>query len=75
MIVYTEKFRPACPRADHFKGCAREPPAINSTTRKAWPAPMSRRANIWQFLEETAKRYPEKPALLFNEQTIPYGRL
>lgn len=33
------------------------------------------RKHIWQFLEETAKRYPEKPALLFNEQTIPYGRL
>ncbi|MCC7509376.1 MAG: AMP-binding protein [Planctomycetes bacterium] len=33
------------------------------------------RKYIWQFLEETARKYPEKPALLFNELTVPYGRL
>jgi long-chain acyl-CoA synthetase len=33
------------------------------------------RRYIWNFLEDTARRYPEKPALFFNDQIITYGRL
>lgn len=30
---------------------------------------------IWSFLETTARRFPEKPALFFGDQIVTYGRL
>lgn len=33
------------------------------------------RRYLWQFLEITARRFPEKPALFFEDQIITYGQL
>jgi long-chain acyl-CoA synthetase len=30
---------------------------------------------LWSFLQETALKFPEKPALFYNDQIITYGRL
>ena len=33
------------------------------------------RRYLWQYLQATAQRYPEKPAILYEQQIITYGQL